>query len=90
MASKKTEIKEPEQMGGYNTTGQGRPRAGPKKQLMVRVPMTMFDDLETLRAMSIMNGDGWTINGQINEWLEAYLDERRADIDEFKARIRTE
>ncbi len=90
MASKKMEIKEPEQMDGYNTTGAGRPKAEPKKQLMVRVPLTTFDDLETLRAMSIMEKDGWTINGQINEWLDEYLNERRADIDKFRKKTRTE
>lgn len=93
--AKKLDIQAPKQAKAHgeaavvNTLENGgRTKAQPKKQLSIRIPVPMFEDLEALGMNHKINGQDWSTNELVTTLIGQYLDAHRTEIEEFRERNR--
>ena len=65
-----------------------RPKAQPKKQVGVRFPEPMFEDMDALRMIMKLRGENWSLKETIVQLMEEYLEKYREDSDDFRERTR--
>ena len=69
----------------------GEIRAHQRRKLIgFRVPEELYEDLETLRAIAYAKKSGWSLNKELNAYLETFIEQNRAKIDAFRERNRPE
>jgi len=96
MASKKVEIDTEGRKDQGNKAARetleasGKTKAQPKHPIGFRVTEEMYQDLETLRAIAYAKKSGWSLNKELNAYLETFIKQNRAEIDEFREKMRTE
>ncbi len=59
-----------------------------RKLVGFRVPEELYEDLETLRAIAYAKKSGWSLNKELNAYLETFIEQNRAKIDAFRERNR--
>lgn len=64
----------------------GKKKAQAKQLIGIRVPLEIYQDLETMRAIAYAEKNGWSVNKELNAYLVKFSKEHRAEIDEFRAR----
>ena len=96
MASKKVEIDTEGRKDQGNKAARetleasGKKKASIKQPVGIRVPIEVYQDLETLRAIAYTEKSGWSVNKELNAYLLEFVKQNRARIDEFRERTRTD
>lgn len=63
-----------------------RKQTRPRKQIGIRIPADVFDDLEVYGISQKFKGNPWTLNEEVASYLINFTKEHRAEIDQCRAR----
>ncbi len=94
MAAKKVEIKtneaESKAHGEISAAATLNPerKSRPRKQIGIRIPAEIFDDLEIYAISQKFKGNTWTLNDEVATFLIDFTKEHKAEIDRCRARNR--
>lgn len=93
MTAKKCEIKTSEtesrahgETAAATALNPERKQSRPRKQIGIRIPADVFEDLEIYGIAQKFKGNAWTLNDEVATYLINFTKEHKAEIDKCRER----